>query len=53
MKTLKIAANTTTHTCFNTTREIVDIHQTDFTDIAAAVLSVEDVRQGIDRKSVV
>ncbi|AVF35796.1 ornithine decarboxylase SpeF [Rahnella sikkimica] len=47
MKTLKIAANTTTHTCFNTTREIVDIHQTDFTDIAAAVLSVEDVRQGM------
>ncbi|MFO6299447.1 ornithine decarboxylase SpeF [Rahnella selenatireducens] len=47
MKTLKIAANTTTQTCFDTTREIVDIHHTDFTDIAAAVLSVEDVRQGM------
>lgn len=47
MKTLKIAANISTQSCFDTARAVVDIHQTDFTDIAAAVLSVEDVRQGM------
>lgn len=46
MKRLNIAASHTVVGCFDTQREVVDIHHTDFTDIAAAVLSVEDVRNG-------
>jgi ornithine decarboxylase len=46
MKKLNIAASHTVVGCFDTQREVVDIHHTDFTDIAAAVLSVEDVRNG-------
>lgn len=47
MNKLKIAANTKTLGCFETSREIVDVHQSDFNDIAAIVLSVEDVTQGM------
>lgn len=47
MKKLKIAANTATLACFDTVRETVDVHHTDFTDIAAVVLSVEDVQNGM------
>ncbi|WP_114192207.1 ornithine decarboxylase SpeF [Edaphovirga cremea] len=46
MKKLNIAASHTVVNCFDTQREVVDIHHTDFNDIAAAVLSVEDVRNG-------
>ncbi|WP_411706063.1 ornithine decarboxylase SpeF [Edaphovirga cremea] len=46
MKKLNIAASHNVVSCFETQREVVDIHHTDFTDIAAAVLSVEDVRNG-------
>ena len=47
MNKLKIAVNTKTLGCFETSREIVDVHQSDFNDIAAIVLSVEDVTQGM------
>lgn len=47
MKTLKIAAHRSTLDCFETSREIIALHQTDFTDVAAAVLSVEDVQCGM------
>src|SRR5471030_2876903 len=47
MKKLKIAANTNTYECFETSREIVDIQHTDFNDIAAVVMSVADVEQGM------
>ncbi|CAI1804069.1 Ornithine decarboxylase, constitutive [Serratia quinivorans] len=47
MNKLKIAANSKTLSCFETTREVVDVHQSDFNDIAAIVLSVEDVTQGM------
>src|SRR5688572_2598437 len=47
MKTLRIAAHPSTLDCFETSREIIALHQTDFTDVAAAVLSVEDVQRGM------
>src|SRR5471032_3265126 len=47
MKKLKIAANAKTHECFETYRDVVDIHHTDFNDIAAVVMSVRDVEQGM------
>ncbi|EMF05942.1 TPA: ornithine decarboxylase SpeF [Serratia marcescens] len=47
MKKLKIAANTQTLGCFETERDIVDVHHSDFNDVAAIVLSVEDVAQGM------
>jgi ornithine decarboxylase len=47
MKKLKIAANTHTLGCFETERDIVDVHHSDFNDVAAIVLSVDDVTQGM------
>ncbi|QLK59985.1 ornithine decarboxylase SpeF [Enterobacteriaceae bacterium Kacie_13] len=47
MKKLKIAANDATLACFETAREVIDVHHTDFTDIAAVVLSVDDVQNGM------
>ncbi|PVZ89017.1 ornithine decarboxylase SpeF [Serratia sp. S1B] len=47
MKKLKIAANTKTVGCFTTTREIIDVQQSDFNDVAAIVLAIEDVQQGM------
>lgn len=47
MKNLKIAASNNYFECFVTTREVVDIHQTKFIDIATAVVSVEDINSGI------
>lgn len=47
MKKLKIAANNATLACFETAREVIDVHHTDFTDIAAVVLSVDDVQNGM------
>lgn len=46
MPALKIAACPTVASCFSTCREIVDIHYTDFTDIAVVVLSLDDIKSG-------
>ncbi|MEQ9869831.1 ornithine decarboxylase [Pectobacterium odoriferum] len=47
MKQLKIAANAAVATRLITTREIVALSQTDFTDVAAVVVSIEEARSGI------
>ena len=47
MKQLKIAANAAVGTRLTTTREIVALSQTDFTDVAAVVVSIEEARSGI------
>ncbi|MBP2845547.1 ornithine decarboxylase [Dickeya oryzae] len=47
MKQLKIAANAAVASRLITLRPIVALSQTDFTDIAAVVVSVEEVRSGI------
>lgn len=46
MEKLKIAVNTNTSECFSTERETVDINNTNFTDVSAAVISVEDAVSG-------
>ncbi|WP_150748414.1 hypothetical protein [Pseudomonas fluorescens] len=46
MKALKIAASEATRDCFSTAREVVPLEQTDFTDVAVAVLSVDDLAAG-------
>lgn len=46
MKKLKIAASQSTRQSFCLARDIVDIHQTDFTDVGAIVLSYDDVTNG-------
>src|SRR5690242_11173128 len=46
MKSLKIAASDGTSECFLNTREVVPLSQTDFTDVAVAVVSVNDVLAG-------
>lgn len=46
MPALKIAACPTVVSCFTSYREIVDIHHTDFTDIAVVVLSLDDIKSG-------
>lgn len=46
MNTLKVAASDAVHDCFRTSREIVSLKETDYTDIAVAVISVEDVLDG-------
>lgn len=43
MKTLKIAASDSAFDCFQTSREVIPLNQTDYTDVAVAVFSVEDV----------
>ncbi|WP_309674596.1 hypothetical protein [Pseudomonas sp.] len=43
MKALKIAASDSAFDCFQTSREVIPLNQTDYTDVAVAVLSVEDV----------
>ncbi|WP_145539388.1 ornithine decarboxylase SpeF [Yersinia kristensenii] len=47
MKKLNIAASTSAIPCFETQREVVDVLHTDFTDIAAVVLSVQDINNGV------
>ncbi|WP_151994933.1 ornithine decarboxylase [Buttiauxella massiliensis] len=47
MKSLKIAASHDVVTTLSTHREVVALDSTDFTDIAAVVLSVSDSRSGI------
>lgn len=46
MKKLKVAASESTLQSFISTRDIVDIHQTDFTDVGAIVLSYNDITNG-------
>lgn len=47
MKKLNIAASTSAIPCFESQREVVDVLHTDFTDIAAVVLSVQDINNGV------
>jgi ornithine decarboxylase len=47
MKSLKVAASLSVKSCFDTKRDVVDVLNTDFCDVGAAVLSVADVRQGV------
>lgn len=47
MNSLKIATSLSVRSCFTTQREVVDVLKTDFCDIGAAVVSVEDVQNGI------
>ena len=47
MNALKIAASDAVRDCFRDTREIVRFDQTDFTDVAVAVLCVDDLAAGV------
>ncbi|MEM6162350.1 ornithine decarboxylase [Erwinia sp. P6884] len=47
MTPLKIAASTTVAIHLQTGREVVTLEKTDFTDVAAVVLSVSDSRSGV------
>ncbi|MGH1474347.1 ornithine decarboxylase SpeF [Yersinia proxima] len=47
MKKLNIAASTSAISCFESQREVVDVLHTDFTDVAAVVLSVQDINDGV------
>ncbi|WP_336295416.1 ornithine decarboxylase [Cronobacter dublinensis] len=47
MKSLKIAASHTVASLLSTSRDVVTLDSTDFTDVAAVVLSVPDTRSGI------
>ncbi len=46
MALLKVATSASVKFCFNTTREVVDIHSTDLCDVGAVILSVSDVQAG-------
>lgn len=47
MKMLKVAASESTLNSFHSSREIVDLYQTDFTDVGAIVITQADIDQGI------
>ncbi|EEP94121.1 Ornithine decarboxylase, inducible [Yersinia aldovae ATCC 35236] len=47
MKELKIAASISAMPCFDSQREVIDVLHTDFTDVAAVVLSVQDINHGM------
>ncbi|CNI89255.1 ornithine decarboxylase SpeF [Yersinia mollaretii] len=47
MKKLNIASSVSAIPCFESQREVVDVLHTDFTDIAAVVLSVQDINNGV------
>ena len=47
MQALKIGVSRLCPDCFSTEREIINIHDTDYIDIAAAVIAVSDIFQGI------
>ncbi|KQN48748.1 ornithine decarboxylase [Pseudomonas sp. Leaf48] len=47
MSALKIAAGDTVRDCFHTSRPLVALDHTDFTNVAAAVLTVDDVMGGV------
>lgn len=46
VKSLKIAANDSVRDCFHTGREVVSLDETDYTDVAAAVFSRDDLLAG-------
>lgn len=50
MKSLKVAASLSVRSCFDIDREVVNVLTTDFCDVGAAVVSVDDVRNGIVEK---
>lgn len=47
MQALKIGVSRLCPDCFSTEREVINIHDTDYIDIAAAVIAVSDIFQGI------
>lgn len=47
MKSLKIAASRACPDCFTTHREIVDVSATDYIDVAAVVLAIGDIQNGV------
>lgn len=47
MKSLKIAASRACPDCFTTQRELVDVRASDYIDVAAIVLAVSDITDGI------
>ncbi|MDI5834748.1 ornithine decarboxylase SpeF [Shewanella xiamenensis] len=50
MKSLKVAASLSVRSCFEIDREVVNVLTTDFCDVGAAVVSVDDVKNGIVEK---
>ncbi|BEV71767.1 MULTISPECIES: ornithine decarboxylase SpeF [unclassified Paludibacterium] len=46
MTYLKVAVGSAPSTCFETTRSLVNLAETDFTDVGAVVLGMEDVAAG-------
>ncbi len=50
MKTLKIATSRTCPHCFTTSRETVDVNDSDYIDVAAVVLAVSDIENGTIEK---
>lgn len=50
MKSLKVAASLSVRLCFEIDREVVNVLTTDFCDVGAAVVSVDDVKNGIVEK---
>nr|WP_318384960.1 ornithine decarboxylase SpeF [uncultured Enterobacter sp.] len=47
MQQLKIAASRACPDCFSTHREVINIVDTDYRDVAAVVLSINDIHKGI------
>ena len=50
MQRLKIAASRACHDSISTRRDIIDLHDSDFIDVAAAVLSINDIHKGMVEK---
>lgn len=50
MKSLKVATSLSVRSCFEIDREVVNVLTTDFCDVGAAVVSVDDVKNGIVEK---
>ncbi|TDR77841.1 ornithine decarboxylase [Paludibacterium purpuratum] len=46
MKKLKVAASTSALDSFSSTREVVDLFATDFTDVGAVVMTASDIENG-------
>ncbi|WPO94293.1 ornithine decarboxylase SpeF [Buttiauxella sp. HR94] len=50
MQRLKIAASRACHDFISTRRDIIDLHGSNFIDVAAAVLSINDIHKGMVEK---
>ena len=50
MQRLKIAASRACHDFISTRRDIIDLHGSNFIDVAAAVLSINDIHKGMMEK---